>query len=275
MHAIECLDKSPINTGILNKKLYLLLSMDKLDEAYELYHNLNDEMLFNGFKIQSLSRKLAINGKHDQAIECYNHIIKRFIKPYTHRLEFDFTHIQIMDWIKVDFMDYGLDLNKIHHNELYMSWIDKFTYQNPTKLCPVCGEKLSPIIYTNEDMSEFKNDEILRKNVLDEFNPYTHMKEYYCRNCKKEYNMGINGINIEYGDNYLEEKYALEKIYELDFSFYKNRASKEDIKHEIFAFDENELDAFIEKLIEIGYLVEVEKDLYKYADVSDDEEFYL
>lgn len=269
--AMECLDTTSLNIGLLNKKLYLLLSMDKLDEAYELYQSLSDEILFDGFKIQVLVRKLAVNGKHDQAIECYNHIIRKLVKPYTHMLEFDFIDIQIIDWIKEDFRDYGLDLNKIHYNELYMSWIYKFTYEKPTKSCPICGAKLAPIVYTELNMhniSKFKGDEILRENVLDEFNPYTHMNEYYCRNCKKEYNMGINGVNMECSDNYLEEKYALEKIHDLGFSFYENRASKEDIKHYLFSLDDNELDALIEKLIGIGYLVEVEEDVYEYANVD-------
>lgn len=148
-----------------------------------------------------------------------------------------------------------------------MSWIYKLTYEKPTQTCPVCGEKLTPIVYTGQGMYEFNDDEILRKNVLDEFNPYDHMNEYCCRNCKKEYNMGINGVNIESSDNYLEEKYALELIYDLGFSFYENRASKEDIKHELFSLDEFELDAFIEKLIGIGYLVEEEEDVYEYANV--------
>lgn len=47
--AMECLNTTSLNIGILNKKLCLLLSMDKLDESYGLYQSLSDEMLFDGF----------------------------------------------------------------------------------------------------------------------------------------------------------------------------------------------------------------------------------
>lgn len=265
--AIECLEIDRDDINFLNKKLFLLIKMGKLDEAYDFFKSLDDNVLFNGFKIQVLARNLAKEGKCSKAIECYNYILRKLIKPYSNKLEFHFRDIMILDWIKEDFIDYNLDLNKIYFNDLYISWIDKLNFKKPTEFCPICGEKLTPIVYKNLDYytpSESKNNEIVRENTLSEFNPYTDIREFYCPNCKKEFDMGIRGIYFEEdGENYLQEKYGLEKIHEFHCSVYKGQVSKDTLDHDFFYFDDDELDAFISKLIAIGYIVEKEKDLYE------------
>ncbi len=271
--AMECLDKKYNDINFLNKKLLLLIKMGKLDEAYNFFKSLDDGVLFKGFKIQVLARNLAKAGKYSKAIECYNYVLKKLITPYTNKWEFHFDDVMILDWIKEDFIDYNLDLNQIYFNDLYISWIDKLAFKKPTEVCPICGEELTPIVYENSGYyrtSDSENDEIVRESTLGEFNPYTSIKEFYCRNCKKEFDMGIRGIYYKDTDNYLQEKYALEKIHELDCSFYKNQVSKDTLDHDLFYFDDKELDVFINKLIAIGYIVEVEDGLYEYVIKNDD-----
>ena len=270
--ALECLDKNHNDINFLNKKLFILIKMGKPDEAYNLFKSLDDEVLFRGFKIQVLARNLAKAGKSSKAIECYNYVLKKLITPYTNKWEFRFDDIMIFDWIKKDFIDYNLDLNQIYFNDLYISWTDKLTFKKPTDYCPVCGGKLTPIVY--EDLEyympwESEKDEIVRESTLSEFNPYISIKEFYCRNCKKEFDMGIGGIYYEDTDNYIQEKYALDKIDELGRSFYKNRVSRDTLNHDLFYFDDKERDVFINKLMDIGYIVEVEDGLYEYS-VKDD-----
>ena len=265
--ALECLEMNRDDINLLNKKLFLLIKMGKLDEAYDFFKSLDDDVIFNGFKIQVLARNLAKEGKCSKAIECYNYILKKLIKPYTNKLEFHFTDIMILDWIKQDFIEYNLDLNRIYFNELYISWIDKLNFKKPTEFCRACGEKLTRIVYRDldyYDSSESKSDEIVRENTLSEFNPYTDIGEFYCPNCKKEFDMGINGIYFEGdGENYLEEKYALEKIHEFHCFVYNGQVSKDTLDRDFFYFDDDELDAFIARLIAIGYIVEKENGLYE------------
>lgn len=265
--AMECFETNRDDINLLNKKLFLLIKMGRLDEAYDFFKSLDDEVLLNGFKIQALARNLAKEGKCSRAIECYNYILKKLIRPYTNKLEFHFTDIMILDWIKEDFIDYNLDLNRIYFNDLYISWIDKLNFKKPTDSCPICGEKLTAIVYRDldyYDSSESKSDEIVRENTLSEFNPYTDIEEFYCHNCKREFDMGINGIYFEGdGENYLQEKYGLEKIHEFHCFVYKGQVSKDTLDHNFFYFDDDELDAFIARLIAIGYIVEKEKDLYE------------
>ena len=114
-------------------QLFLLIKMGKLDEAYDFFKSLEDNLLLNGFKIQVLARNLSKEGKCSKAIECYNYILKKQIKPYTNNLEFHFKDIMLIDRIKKDFIDYGLDLNKIYFNDLYISWIDKLNFKKPAE----------------------------------------------------------------------------------------------------------------------------------------------
>ena len=99
--ALDCLSGDDINT--LNKRLLLLLKNGKVNEAYETYKSLNDEIIFNGFKIQALARNLAKMGKHSEAIECYNKILKKKIKHYT-RFYYDYHDFDLFDKIKKDFI---------------------------------------------------------------------------------------------------------------------------------------------------------------------------
>lgn len=266
-HAIECLEIKRDDINFLNKKLFLLIKMGKLDEAYDFFKSLEDNLLLNGFKIQVLARNLSKEGKCSKAIECYNYILKKQIKPYTNNLEFHFKDIMLIDRIKKDFIDYGLDLNKIYFNDLYISWIDKLNFKKPAEFCPICGEKLTPIVYKNLDYytpSESKNDEIVRENTLSDFNPYGDIDEYYCLNCKKEFDMGIGGIYFKKDcEDYLQEKYGLEKIHEFNCFVYDGPVSKDTLGSDFFYFDEDELNAFIAKLIAIGYIDKKENDLYE------------
>jgi tetratricopeptide (TPR) repeat protein len=268
--AMECLDNGD-DINFLNRKLLFLIETGKLDEAYDFFSSLDSEVLLSGFKIQVLARNLAKAGKCDKAIECYNFVLKKLIKPYTNRLEFHFRDIMILDRIKADFIDYNLDLNRIYFNDLYISWIDKLAFKKPTESCPVCGGKLTPIVYRNLDFydaSESKNDEIIRESTLSEFHPYTDIREYYCPGCKREFDMGIRGIYFEKTDNYLQEKYGLGKIHEFHCPVYKGKVSRDALERDLFYFDEDELDAFIAKLISIEYIVEKEKDSYEIKNFS-------
>ena len=260
--ALDCLSGDDINT--LNKRLFLLLKNGKVDEAYEAYKSLNDEIIFNGFKIQALARNLAKMGKDSEAIGCYNKILKKKIKPYT-KFYYNYNDFDLFDKIKKDFIDYNLDLNNILYTDLYISWIDKITFEKPTEVCPICGNRLTPIVYADLEWYRFnkEKDEIVRPNTLSDIDPYNNIKEFYCRNCDREFDMGVAGIHLECGENYLQEKYGLEKIDLLNCYACQENIPKEKLTSSFDYFDEKEFDAFINKLKEIGYLTEVEKDLYK------------
>ena len=76
--------------------------------------------------------------------------------------------------------------------------------------------------------------------------------------------MGIGGIYFKKDcEDYLQEKYGLEKIHEFNCFVYDGPVSKDTLGSDFFYFDEDELNAFIAKLIAIGYIDKKENDLYE------------
>lgn len=265
----DCLLRNPKNIYIINKKLELLLQMNEFDEAYEFYKTLDDDILLKGFKVQHLASNLVKNNMHDEAIECYNKVLKFKLTGYS-QCDYDINNFYLLDEIKKDFIELGLDLSKIYPNDLYLDWIDNYSFERLTGNCPICGEKLIPVYfrgYPNFELMEKaqKNEAIIKKDVLDEEDPFRCKDICYCPHCKKDFDLGINGLHADCAENYAQEKYALDKIVLLYGCFYKETVSLDELKEEFDYFDEKELDAFINKLKDIDYLIEIEQGFFGYS----------
>ena len=265
----DCLSKNPENIYIINKKLELLIHMNKFDKAYEFYKSFNDNIILNGFKIQLLASNLAKNKMYDEAIECYNKVLKFKLTGYS-QYDYDYRDFYLLDEIKKDFIEFELDLNKIYPNYLYLNWIDKYSFEELTGDCPICSGKLIPVYFRDFPDSELikkaeDNEAIIKKDSADEEDPFRCKNIAYCINCKKDIDLGINGLHVNSGKNYMQEKYALDKIVLLYMRFYHVTVSLDDLKEEFDYFDECELNAFINKLKSINYLIEVEKGIFRYS----------
>ena len=153
----------------------------------------------------------------------------------------------------------------------YMSWIDRITFRFDTETCPDCGGRLIPIVWglPGRDLLESaERGEVFLGGCCVEINS----PNYHCRSCGHEFDLGYEGLNIEYGDSKLNF-YIEYKIDELLSNLKSDSLvfirSLDSLKRELGGYDDKEFNAFISHLIKIGYIYEPHEGYIKLTGFED------
>lgn len=140
--------------------------------------------------------------------------------------------------------------------DFYIGWIYKIKKVHDTKICPDCGGEIVPIIWG------YPADYLLKKDIDGEIylggcvippNPCN----FHCKSCGHEFDLGYEGIEIEICD---EMEYAECKLDELIIKLMDDSGaivkSVDELKYELYGFDDSEFEAFISHLKEIDLICE-------------------
>ncbi|WP_407463396.1 tetratricopeptide repeat protein [Methanobrevibacter sp.] len=208
------------------KSLELCNQILKLDES-------NEDALNN--KALSLFKL----GKCDEALEIYKKMLTE--NP---------VDVTAIDGIKRMSKSYDIDTSKYYDDSLYVSWISLIKSRNDA-ICPDCGSHLMPLtLCPSEEMME-----------LDEMGFDVENNNYYCRNC--DFELYIDVLNIDCGNHPIECAYLYYKLDEITvhirYNKYSENFSLDELKSKMDYFDDEEFNAFLNKLKEVDYICEDEE----------------
>lgn len=225
-------------------KMKALIMLDRADEAIEIYGGLND------YEDYPIDRLLFDAGKYKKALDYY-----------LGEEEFD-----LIDELKARILKH--DPNAISEvGDYYMSWIDMIKFKHDVKLCLDCGGELIPILWgypDNCDLEKSAKGELYLGGCVI-IVPW----DYHCKSCGHDLNLGYKGLEIECSDsklyNYIEYQISeiIEKLKIGSRVFIKTRNT---IMEELRNFDEGEFEAFVNHLLEVGYICEPKKNYIKLVD---------
>ena len=263
--ALEILDYAlklhPKNPYTLNNKSMVFLALGKYSEALRLC---DEGLKYKDFdwlwenKIRALLKLDMV----DEALECFENspfdidIIDLMIDAgkYSQTLKY---------CIEEDLEGFESIIDKIKQktNEVgdyYISWIYKIKSKSDIRICPECGGELIPIVWGLPHdglLKKAENDEIFLGGCCLPPNP----PNYHCKNCDKEFDLGVEGLHIECDDYNLYE-YIEYKIKELIFQL-KGKSlvlirSFDTLKKELKGYDDREFDEFINHLKDLDYIFE-------------------
>ena len=260
--ALECynkglsIDKNYVK--IIDEKLYLYLSLDRIDEAFEFYQTLDENIVIDDFYFRMLAHSLERNEMYNESIDCY----EKMLKTHSNDLE-------VIDSIKRIVNSYQVDRVPNYNKELYESWIFKIKSKNNTELCPICGNKLIPIVYgyvVGDEAFERqeKGEIIIGGCVRDDSNSY-----FYCKNCNKKIDMGPCNLNIDCEKFTVIYDYISKNIHKITSLLWEDEniiVSKDDLRNRLNYLDENEFEKFIGQLLKINFIYEPKKGYLKLVD---------
>ena len=303
------LEKHPDNQKAIGYKGISQLYLGKLDEALEtlergvetypenhylknnlsmVYYDLGEyekslKCSEEGLKIKDFDwlwenkiKALLKLGLTDEAIECYENapfnieIVDLMIdaSKYSECLKY---------CIEEDLDDFESIIDEIKQKDsseigdYYISWIYKIKSKSDIRFCPDCGGELIPIVWG------FPHDGLLKKEERGEIflggccippNP----SNYHCKKCDREFDLGVEGLQIECDDYKLNE-YIEYKIRELTSILKGNSIvfirSLDSLKKELTCFDDKEFDAFINHLKDLDYIYEPREGYIKLVGFDD------
>ena len=216
-------------------------------------------------KIKALIRL----GRADEAIEIYEDsrgmpnadIAELLIEGGEYRLGLDYdsdddsstSHCRLIDEIKDSIHGKGLEVPD-EIGDFYKKWIYRIKSMHDTKTCPDCGGRLAEIVYG------YPNPKILERSVhgdvvLGGCSPMPY--DWRCRQCGHDFAFGHNGLEIDCEDEELYD-YIIYKIDEITYGLKRDSMIfdrfTEGLKKEVLGFDDEEFDAFITHLAQIGYV---------------------
>ncbi|WP_405268038.1 tetratricopeptide repeat protein [Methanobrevibacter sp.] len=239
--SLECCDeglKIKEFDWLVENRIKALLKLDRTDEAIECYEKTHESVAFCDLLVDA--------GKYSEALEY-------FCDDYN----------EIVDKIK------ERDVHAV--GDFYLSWIDMIKSRSDTRVCPDCGGELIPIVWGYPSPKLLKRAErgevFLGGCCIPPNNP-----NYRCKKCDGKFDLGVNGLHVECLDFNLNE-YIEYKIKELTRVLNGGALvfihSRDTIKRELKGYDDEEFDALINHLVEIGYIYEPREGYFKLAGFDD------
>ena len=239
----------PEDNGLLKIKFECLLNLEKFDELFGYFMNFESDIGLGNHLIQILAKKLRDAGQPEKALKCCEKALE--LRP---------SELEIIDVMKSIVNEFNLKLPS-KFEKYYISWIYKIKKLHRRLTCPFCGERLIPIVYgypseelmRKEDMGEV----VLGGCCIDISNP-----ELYCKNCHVDFVRPSCKIKIE-SEDINEFRYIIKSLNSMDY--FLNMGISKDVllEDDIGEFDKKEMNAFINHLLEIGYL-KLDDGLLKY-----------
>ena len=227
---------------LYENKIKALLKLDRIDEAMDCYEN--------GPWNVEITDLLIETGKYSQALK---YCLEEDLDEYESTID----KIKEKDTAEV--------------GDYYISWIYNIKSKFNIRFCPDCGGELIPIVWG------FPHDGLLKKAELDEIflggccippNP----ANYHCKKCDREFDLGVEGLQIECEDYKLYE-YIEYKIKELTSILKGNSIvfirSQDSLKKELKGFDDKEFDTFIKHLKDLDYIYEPREGYIKLTGYDD------
>ena len=238
--SLECCDaglKIRDFDWLLENKIKALIRLDRIDEAMECYEN----------------------SKHIHSIDIVELLIEG--EKYGEALEYAFDedaydgYVKAVDKIKQSIKENSLEIPE-EIRDYYKNWIYKILYRNNTKICSECGGELIPIVWG------YPNDELLRKAARGEVylggcDLPIYRADYHCKSCDWEFNLGYGGLHIECDDDrllYYVEYKVREVTSNLKSGSMVYIRSFDSLKDDLKGFDDEEFDAFISHMLDLGYI---------------------
>ena len=227
-------------------KLKALIKLDRIPEAIEFYRSLPCVYLEN---------LLIEAGKYRQALEfCVNEDMENCS--------------EIIDWIKDCVKEDGLNMRE-YLGDYYINWIYRIRHAYNVRVCPDCGGELIPIIWGFPGPDLLKKSEegkVFLGGCVVGLNP----NNYHCKQCGHEFIMGYKGLEIEESELSSYVRYKIRQL----MSHLKTGSSiilksLENLKLDLEGFDDDEFNAFISHLEEIGFIHEPEKGYVKLSGFED------
>lgn len=231
---------------LCENKLKALIKLDRISEAIEFYRSL---------RCVYLEDLLIEAGKYREALEFC--------------VEEDMTNCgEIIDWIKDCIKKDGLNVGD-YLGDYYINWIYRIRHAYNVRVCPDCGGELIPIIWGfpgSDLVKKSAEGKVLLGGCVIGLNP----NDYHCKQCDHEFVLGYKGLEIEKSEL---SRYVRFKIDEL-ISHLKTSSCivikpLDDLKLELEGFDDEEFNAFISHLKEIGFIYEPEKGYVKLSGFED------
>ena len=210
---------------LYENKIKALLKLDRIEEAEECWQN---SILHEDFTDLLIEAE-----KYEEALK------------YCFEEDYDECN-EIIDKVK--------EINPLKAGGFYISWIDSIRSFTSIETCPDCGGRLLPIVYgypPTELLEQADREEIFLGGCVIPPNP----ANYHCIDCSHEFDLGCNGVEIEFGDF---NDYAEYKIKELtgclrnDTMLFIRSADK--LKDDLKGIDDIEFNLFITRLTDLGYL---------------------
>lgn len=214
---------------LCENKIKALLMLDRVDEAFDFYEN-------SPYSIEIV----------DLLIEC-----GKYSKAFEYCLEWDIDEYEsIIDKIKEN------DPGAV--GDFYLSWIYAIKSRSNIRVCAECGGELVPIVWGLPGpklLEREDNGEIFLGGCCIPPNP----PNYHCRRCGGEFDLGAEGLHIECMQYRLHD-YIEYKIRQLTCALKGDSIvfirSLDSLKKELKGFDDEEFDAFITRLKDLGHIYE-------------------
>ena len=212
---------------LCENKIKALIKLKRVDEAIECYENSSWVIDIYGLLIEageySAALKYCLEGDPDE-------------------------YCPIIDRIK--------EANPKEVGDYYLSWIYKIRSKSNIRSCPECGGDLVPIVWgfpSPQLLEKAERGEVsLGGCVLPINNP-----NYHCKKCEWDFDLGHEGFDIECDDikltGYIEYKIDEFNRQIRDESMIFIR-SFEGLKGDLKGFDDEEFNAFINHLTELGHV---------------------
>ena len=262
------IDKNKVS--IIEKKLWVLSYLNRADEAYEFYKSLDEGIDIFPYYLSGFIHALFRNQRYDEALEVCDetgmlHLkgellerLERYdeaLKLYKKMLMENPMDVTVIDRIKAMSKSIDIDTSEYFDDGLYISWIGLIKSKNDVEVCPTCKSKMIPIVYgypTDEKMDMDMRGEIR----LGGCEPYP--ENYCCMNCNEEHHM--QSLNIDCEDLTIECVYLFSKLHEIEGHLsYHEDVSLEELKSKMDYFDDEEFNAFVNKLKEMDFICEGKK----------------
>lgn len=251
----QILKINPNNQEILNQKFNMLITSEQYDEAYELLKGIEIDYPVIYYDLNKFVDYLINNHEYEKAKYCLNRLLmKRWTRKELKKLK--------IIWDKSD------DIESQNESSYYMDWISLINFKHEKCICPECHGKLIPIKYgliIETQDSEFSSNQCYASEKI---NTLKYRPTDYCPECKKEIYMGLCGIDLK-EDNFKLADYTkdiivwtVEYLEEYPVS---SIDSMQKYAYKEFAINNREFKAYIDKLVEIEFLVK-EKNQLKLCD---------
>jgi len=254
----QILEINPYNQEILNQKFKMLIISKQYDEAYELLKDIEIDYPVIYYNLDKFVDHLINNGEYNKAKYCLNRLlIERWTRKELKKLK--------MLWDKSD------DIETQNDSSYYMDWISLINFKHEKCICPECHGKLMPIKYgliiATKD-SDFSSNQCYASEKI---NILKYRPTDYCPECKKEIYMGLCGIDLK-EDNFKLADYTKDIIVWTVEYLEENHVSSIDsmqkCAYKEFALNNIEFQAYIDKMVEIKFLVKEKNQLMLCDDYS-------
>ena len=223
---------------LCENKMKALVKLDRMDEAIEFEKTIQHDIDLGDVLIQE-------------------RMCREALEYYHNRLNDDPNDLYAIDMIK-GIVARAYPGRTPDVGDYYIKWIDNIKHVEKPSICPDCGGKLIPIVWgypSPDDLQRSFRGEVSLGgcNILIKAN-------YHCKDCLHDFNLADEGVRIEC-DNPKLKRYTLFKMFSLN-SILKDDSRKrfglDEVKKGLLTFDDKEFNAFMNRLIEIGYLAQSE-----------------